>query len=537
MSLWLPSWAIDRRRRQSGRPAPDEAFVLAATAGSRRLVTAASASAETLGIAPGMALADARALHPALTVASADPARDAVALARLAAACGRYSPWTAPNGADGVWLDVTGCAHLQGGEASLAAELVQWLAGQGIAGRAAIADTPGAAWAMARCGREAVAVVPSGGVRSALTSLPIMGLRLDPAVASELERLGLRRIGDLYDLPRSALARRAGRAAMRRLDQALGTAPEPLSPLPPPPQRWARRRFAEPIATPEAIAAAMAALIEPLCRRLAEEGQGARRLVLTLYRVDGTRAQAAIGTARPSRDPRHLLRLLEERLAQIDPGFGIEDMLLAAAGVAPLAAKQASFCKHLSTCRPSPPPGGNVLPFPESRRVARQMARALLAAEGRENDDTDPAGLARLIDRLANRLGAEALCRVLPQESHIPERAARPAPVLAPGTGASWNLERRPIRLLPRPEPILAVAPLPDDPPVFFRWRRLEHRVRRADGPERILGEWWRGAAEAQELRDYYSVEDESGRRFWLYRAGLYQPDTSPRWFLHGLFA
>ncbi|HEX6841619.1 MAG TPA: DNA polymerase Y family protein, partial [Stellaceae bacterium] len=437
-----------------------------------------------------------------------------------------------------------GCAHLKGGEASLAAELVDWLAGQGIAGRAAIADTPGAAWAMARCGGKTVAVVPPGGGRAALASLSVIGLRLDPAAAAELTRLGLYRIGDLYKLPRNALAPRLGAAAMQRLDQALGALPEPLSPVPPPPQRWARRRFAEPIVTPEALALAMGALLQPLCRRLADEGLGARRLVLTLYRVDGSSAAITIGTARPSRDPRHLLRLLAERLVEIDPGLGIEDMVLVATRVEALAAVQAGFGKLLrAPARPQSPARprqahGNIIPFPESRPVARQVARGLLAAEGRELDGTDPAELAQLIDRLANRLGAAALYRLEPQASHIPERAARPAPALAPIAGSGWDpARRRPVRLLPRPEPIVAIAPLPDDTPRVFHWRRREHRVRRADGPERILGEWWRGAAEAQELRDYYTIEDELGRRFWLYRAGLYRPEAAPRWFLHGLFA
>ncbi len=180
----------------------------------------------------------------------------------------------------------------------------------------------------------------------------------------------------------------------------------------------------------------------------------------------------------------------------------------------------------------------NIIAFP-GNTIARQMAHAMLAAEGRDRDGTDPAELAALIDRLANRLGAGALCRLVPQESHVPERAAQPAPVFASAAGMAWDATRlRPIRLLPRPEPIEAVvAPIPDDPPVQFRWRRLQHQVRRAEGPERILGEWWRGAGEAATLRDYYCVEDEKGRRFWLYRAGLYRPEAAARWFMHGLFA
>lgn len=490
-----------------------------------------------MGIAPGLALADARALHPGLEVAAADPTGDAAALARLAVWCGRYSPWTSPHGSDGVWLDVTGCAHLQGGEESLAAELVERLARQGIAGRAAIADTAGAAWAVARCGSARSAVVPEGGMRAALAKLPVLGLRLDPALAGELERLGLRRIGDLYDLPRAALVTRFGAAVTRRLDQALGAVSEPLSPLPPAPARWMRRRFAEPIGTAEAIGSATRALLEALCRRLGDEGLGLRRLRLRLYRVDGSSAEAAIGTARPSRDVHHLLRLLEEKLETVDPGLGIEDMLLEAARVERLAAAQLSFRQALN-------------PFTVPAKAGTQGERHAVALSprfrgGDEGGDTraeereDDTEIAALVDRLTNRLGPEAVFAILPRESHVPERAVERAPVFATTKAAPWDPQRlRPIRLLPRPEPIEAVAPIPDDPPILFRWRRLQHQIRRADGPERILGEWWRSAEEAGELRDYYRVEDETGRRFWLYRLGLYRPEAPPpRWFLHGIFA
>jgi protein ImuB len=512
-------------------------FVLAATVGNRRLVTAVNEAAEEMGIAPGLALADARALHPGLEVAAADPAGDAAALARLAVWCGRYSPWTSPHGSDGVWLDVTGCAHLQGGEESLAAELVERLGRQGIAGRAAIADTAGAAWAVARCGGARSAVVPEGGMRAALAPLPVPGLRLDPALAGELERLGLRRIGDLYALPRAALVTCFGAVVTRRLDQALGAVPEPLSPLPPAPARWMRRRFAEPIGTAEAIAAATRALLEALCRRLGDEGLGLRRLGLRLYRVDGSGAEAAIGTARPSRDVRHLLRLLEEKLETVDPGLGIEDMLLEAARVERLAAAQLSF-HHFTVVPAKAGTQGNRTSLALGPRFRGDDGKKIEDEErGREReDDTE---IAALVDRLANRLGPEAVFAILPRESHVPERAVKRAPVFAATKAAPWDPQRlRPIRLLPRPEPIEAVAPIPDDPPILFRWRRLQHQIRRADGPERILGEWWRSTEEAGELRDYYRVEDETGRRFWLYRLGLYRPEAPPpRWFLHGIFA
>jgi protein ImuB len=440
-----------------------------------------------------------------------------------------------PHGSDGVWLDVTGCAHLQGGEESLAAELVERLARQGIAGRVAIADTAGAAWAVARCGSAPAAAVPEGGVRAALAPLPVLALRLDPALAGALERLGLRRIGDLYALPRAALVTRFGETATLRLDQALGVAPEPLSPLPPAPVRWTRSRFAEPIGTAEGIAAATRVLLEALCRRLADEGLGLRRLALRLYRVDGSSAEATIGTARPSRDVRHLLRLLEEKLPAIDPGLGIEDMLLEAARVERLAAAQLSFSglqygrASFDKLRMRTVLSGiddidavQALPHPE-------LVEGRTAALQRENETE----VAALVDRLANRLGPGTVFAILPRESHVPERAVRRAPVFTTTKAAAWDPQHlRPIRLLPRPEPIEAVAPVPDDPPILFRWRRLQHQIRRADGPERILGEWWRGAAEAEELRDYYRVEDEAGRRFWLYR-----PEAPPRWFLHGIFA
>ena len=458
---------------------------------------------------------------------------DAAALQRLAQWCRRYSPWTAPMGSDGVALDITGCAHLQGGEAALRREAVERLERQGIVARAAIADTLGAAWAVA-CGGPG-GVVPPGGACQALAGLPIAALRLDAVAASELERLGLRRIGDLYALERAALAARFGDGVALRLDQALGRAAEPLSPLPPQPARWMQRRFADPIATPEALAASVQGLLERLCRVLGEERLGARRLVLSCYRVDGTAAQVTVGTARPTRDPRHLLRLFAGRLDTIDPGLGIEDMVLAAMAVEGLAAAQL----RLSTPRPARPtvPRDKVVLFPGDKIMARQVARALLAAEGRDRDVADPAELAVLVDRLANRLGASEVGRLEPRQSHVPERAQRLAPAVAVPQGA-WRADLpRPVRLLSRPEPVEVVALVPDEPPIRFCWRRLEHRVRRADGPERLCGEWWRGSGESVELRDYYRVEDEDGRRFWLYRDGLFQPQPKPRWFLHGLFA
>ena len=453
-----------------------------------------------------MGVADARALDPALLVEEADFIADAAALTKLAAWCDRFSPWVTPCGTDGILFDVTGCAHLFGDEAGMASQIIARLARQGIAARAAIADTLGAAWALSRFGRGVTITVPRGGVQQALADLPVAALRLEPEIVALLERLGLQRIGELYQLPRAALAARCGDSVTTRLDQALGHAAEPLSPGPPAPLLWSSRSCPEPIATAEAIAAALRELLQHLMRRLTEDGLGARRLSLAAYRVDSRIEHIAVGTAFPSRDTRHLWRLFEEKLEQIDPGLGIEDMVLTAESVEKLAATQLGL--------------------------------------GGEAARSDSADLAALVDRLANRLGMRALVRPVLRESHIPERAVRfVAPLEGGRMSACWNpAQLRPIRLLPRPEPIEATAPIPDDPPLLFRWRQRAHRVRTADGPERIAAEWWRQDAKAgsgpsaPESRDYYRVEDEEGQRFWLYRAGLYRPDIPVRWFLHGFF-
>lgn len=496
MALFLPRWPIDRRFGTAARP--DRPFVLATSAGGRRIVTAVTGAAAAEGISAGMGLADAQALAPDVRVEEADFIADAAALTRLAAWCGRFSPWTAPCGADGIFLDVTGCAHLFGDEAALAAQAVRRLARQGIEARAAIADTLGAARALSCFGKEIAINVPPGATRQALADLPVEALRLDPETAALLVRLGLTRIGELYPIPRAALAARCGAGVALRLDQALGLAAEPLSPLPPQPLRWSHRSFAEPIATAEAIAAALHDLLQHLTQRLGADGVGARQLALALYRIDGRVERAGVGTAFPSRDTRHLALLFEEKLPQIDPGLGIEDMVLTA------------------TC-------------------AEKLAAAQLGLQ--HDRGADDADLGALIDRLANRFGTRALARPMVRESHIPERAVRfVAPLTGGHSGATWSpIRLRPVRLLPRPEPIAATAPVPDDPPLLFRWRQRTHRVRAADGPERIAPEWWR-QSETEEARDYYRVEDDDGQRFWLYRAGLYHPDRAPRWFLHGFF-
>jgi protein ImuB len=500
MSLFLPHWSIERSRIKNARS--DKPFVFTTGLAGRIIVTAANAAAAGEGIAPGMALTDARILRPDLDTAEADFMGDRAALAKLSHWCSRFSPWTAPYGGDGVFLDMTGGAHLFGGEAGLTKQLVARLARQGITCRAALADTLGAAWAVSRFGSEAGVVIAHDETRHVLAGLPVASLRLDPSVAALLVQLGLDRIGTLYGVPRSALVTRCGESVALRLDQALGLASEPLSPLPPEKRAWAHRSFAEPLVRPEDIATVTRALLESLCRHLGVEEKGARKLTLALYRVDGRIEEAAIGTALASRDPRHLWRLFEERLPYLDPGLGVEDMVLTANEVEPLVPIQPGFA------------GG-------------------IAGDGVGEEAAD---LAALIDRLSLRLGVGALVRPRLRESHLPERAVGFLPAFnhaAAKATARLPGKQRPIRLLTRPEPIEAMAPVPDDPPLLFRWRGFTHRMRRAEGPERIEDEWWREIAAP---RDYYRVEDEDGRRFWLYRSGLYQPQTRPLWFLHGFF-
>ena len=493
-----------RQTKSDGR-ASVLATVVAANGGLR--IAAVSPAAREAGVTPGLPLADARALAPGLHTTETDPAADRRMLEWLADGCRRYTPWTALDGDDpgrggggGLWLDISGCAHLFGGEAALLEDLTGRLSKLGFDARAAVADTPGAAWAAVRFA-DAKIVAP-GATHRALDPLPVAGLRLPAAVVEGLQRMGLRRIGDLAALPRAPLATRFGKPLLGRLDQALGRVREPLSPGRPVPPLHVRLAFAEPIATPEDIAAAARRLLDQLCALLKDAHQGARRLELTLYRTDDSHTGTAVGTGRPVNDPGHLERLFTEKLNKLDSGFGIDVMVLAATAVAPLAPTQMGL---------------------DSR------------------DQALNEGVERLLDRLGNRFGPARVVRLEARASHTPERACRETSVFAAPAPVSGDRppRPRPIHLLPWPEPIEVMAPIPDHPPLMFRWRRAQHRVTRADGPERIAPEWWIDGAPPPEegVRDYYRVENAQGQRFWLYREGLYRPDTPPRWYLHGYFA
>lgn len=496
-------------------------------AGGQR-VACADVAALAAGIRPGIRLADARALVPGLATAPVSPGKDHGALERLAEWARRYTPWTGidptpahldPLGSGvGLWLDISGCAHLFGGETSLLSDLLGRLGQGGYNARGAAADTPGAAWAMVRHGLAPAhrsAIVPPGKSRAALAPLPMAALRLEPPLVEGLGRLGLRRIGDLYDLAWAPLTRRFGPEPAYRMDQALGVVDEPLPVIRETAPLANRLTFADPIGRLADLEAATRRLLDDLCRRLEESRLGVRQMELRLERVDGSEVRLTAGTSRPVRDVDHLLRLLAAKMNGVDSGFGIEavGLNLRADSLAPQ----------------------------QTRIDASQSASA---TNGERQVD-------RLVDRLANRLGPEQVTRPQPVASHLPERASRAQPADRQDQPVAeqdpWRRYRagsplppRPLRLLPQPWPIEVIAPVPDGPPALFRWRNRSHRVIAAEGPERIAPEWWRnldqGGNPDRETRDYFRVEDSQGGRFWIFRLGLYPFNGHPRWYLHGMF-
>lgn len=465
-----------------------------------------------------MAVTQARAQVPGLDIRPADPEGDAAELQRMAIAFARHwSPIVAVGDTDGFFLDLTGVSHLFGGEPAMARHIVRLLARFGFTARIAVADTPGAAWALVR--HSGNILCPPNGHAAALAPLPPEALRIDPASVELLRRLGVDSIGALAAMPRAPLVRRFGAHIAQRIGQALGELPELLDPIVPPEHIAVERRFAEPIATAEAIEHWLARLVPQLAATLEQAGLGARSVELVADRIDGVPQRIRIGLARSSRDPAHLLRLLVRRIEQIEPGFGIDALTLHVRRAEPLG------------------------PQPVTERLDEEAA----------------PDLAPLVDTLATRIGMARLHRCQPVESDVPERSVGYAPVLDPpersasqdriddvrqlarvGTLPPWHARwPRPARLLRRPERIdHVIAELPDQPPRRFTWRGTIHRIVRADGPERIHGEWWKRVAETHSTRDYFRVEDELGRRYWLFRSGDGEREATGdlSWYLHGVF-
>ncbi len=475
------------------------ALVTARREGNQDLLAAVSPEARALGLASGMALSKARILVSGLDVRPDDSDGDAAWLQRLGLfAARRWTPRAAPSGADGLWLDLSGVAHLFGGERRMCERILAFCRRLGFRARIAVAGTTGAAHALARFGASSLILCPSGREADAIVPFPLAALRLDEGLLERAHRLGLEKIGELVAMPRGPLQRRFGSDLLLRIDQALGRAAEPFDPIVPEEPPSVLLRFLEPIATAEAIAEATNEAMRRLVVALREGGLGVRRLVLACERIDGDVQQAAIGTARATRDGVHLLRLIGARIETFEPGFGFERLRLTAVRVEPLAAQP---------------------------------------IEGKLDSTRAAPDLAPLVDLLATRLGARRLFRLSALESDIPERSVRRAGAL--DDPAPWRGWPRPVRLLSPPEPVEQVmSGVPDGAPRRFRWRGTTYHVAAADGPERIYGEWWRRKDEAAAVRDYFQIEDKDGARFWLFRKGdgedALTGDLS--WHVHGLF-
>ena len=463
-------------------------------------IAAVCPKAGKLGLHAGMPLAKARAMFRHLDIREAEHEADEAFLYRLGLfAARRLTPRVGLSAPNGLWLDLNGVSHLFNGERRMCERILAFCSQLGFFARIAVAGTTGAAHALARYSRDRIILCPSGHEAEAIAGFPPAALRLDEEAIAATRRFGIESIGNLIAMPRAPLRRRFGAVLLTRLDQALGWIEEPFEPVIPKSRPSILLRFVEPIVTPEAIEAAAAEAILRLCSLLEQEGLGARRLQLCCDRIDGNVQQIAIGTARATRDRSHLQRLLCGKIEEIEPGFGIEQMRLIAFSVEALA--------------PQP-------------------------VEGALNGRTDP-DLAPFIDKLAVRIGQNRVYRLSAVESDVPERSVRRlSPLEEPH---EWPPEwARPVRLLSPPEPIgNIIAMLPDQPPRRFTWRGKAHLICRADGPERIYGEWWNRISEVHAVRDYFQVEDETGARFWIYRRGdAVDPRTGDlSWHMHGLFA
>jgi protein ImuB len=552
-SIWFPALAIERWTKGGGLP-PESPAVLTVEGTHGPIIHAVTRAAAERGARVGARLTDARALDPALVAVPADPEGDAALLRRLAKWAQRWSPLVEVDGPDGLRLDVSGVAHLFGGEDALTEDVRRRFATMGLTARVAIASTAAAAWALSRYDRTSLAVTPAkAGVHASVQSrsiadrhdmdaslrwhdellpLPVSALRLDPDTVRTLERLGLKTIGAVAALPRLALARRFRGAedVVDALDRMFGRKPEPLTALAGDPQPRSSLRLEEPATHPEAAPQALEKLIPKLVLELEERHLGARKLSLHGFRVDGSVAVATVATTIASREPSHLQRLLADKAAALDPGFGFDAFALIADWTESLGAAQESLVQE---------PSGT-------------------------------SDLARLVDRLTVKLGGRAVRKPQPFESHLPERASGWVTAVSSSLlrsdgegdrsakssgGGVWRRPlhhashgppprpaareelRRPQRLLDRPEAIAVVYATPEGVPRRFVWRRAVHDIARVEGPERIAPEWWRERSTAR-LRDYYRVEDQAGRRYWIFREGLVGDGRggAPEWYLHGLF-
>lgn len=495
MSIWFrhltTDWQTIRQPALATMP-----FVFSITDQGRKVVSAINKVAEDLGITKSITLADAKAIVPDLQAFDKNSVDENKILRTLGLWCIRYTPVVSTDPPDGLILDISGCSHLWGGERSYLAEVTLRLQRKGYEVHAAIADTIGTAYAVARFSTN-YPIIEGGKQTQALLPLPPAALRLEPQILQRMHKLGLHTIGRFIGMPRTALRRRFGESLLLHLSQALGHERETLTPLQIPEPYQERLPCPNPVCTAESIEIAIKKLLGALCLRLQQEGKGLRGTVLQCFRVDGNIQQINISTTHPSHHCEHLFKLFLLKIPSIEPGLGIELFLLKASLIEKMPLQQESLWTKGS---------------------------------GLNNSH-----LAELLDRLAMKLGFDSFHRYLPDEHHWPERSIKTAASLLEKPTTTWNANRqRPTRLLSRPEPIEVTAPIPDYPPMTFRYRGKVHFIKKADGPERIEREWW---TDPGEHRDYYQVEDEDGQRYWLFRSGHYAGEKSYQWFIHGFFA
>jgi protein ImuB len=463
--------------------------------------------AQSLGLCTGLTLADARARQPGLTVYELDEEADKHWLSRMARRCVAYSPLVTTTPPDTIIIDITGADHLFGGEAGLMDNIGEKFAGLGMTLRLTCAATAEGAHALAR-----FAQLPVRDERAAIRGLPVTALGLDPQATLALKRAGLKCVGDVAVRPAATIAARFGAKAVTAIRLLTGEVQRPIQPLAQPAPLIFERRFAEPIAHQSMIAHSFLELMQDAACALEERRLGGRRFQLILFRSDGAQRRLDIETGAATRDPALVLRLFDERIGALadplDPGFGYDSITLTITAAEALAVVQP-------------------------------------ALDGTENNDM---AIAELIDRLSMRLGTGSIRRIVPHDSHIPEQAQLALPAIECRVPIRWpkpalgEPPARPIFLFDPPQMVEVIAEVPDGPPHRFRWRRTLHEVRLYEGPERIAAEWWRRKGGEQSgkaglTRDYYRIEDVRGRRYWIFRHGLYEEKPDPRWYLHGLFA
>jgi protein ImuB len=471
------------------------AFVLTKRDCGRLVITAANGPAVEQGIYPGMLLADARAAYPALLAAADKEEHEATILNGLARWCIQFTPWVAVDAPDGLILNATGCTHLWQGELQYLHDITQRLAALGYTANVAMAGTIGAAWAASHFCKQHT-IIPACGQCDALLSLPPAALRLEPEVVARLHKLGIQQIGNLLVIPRTALRRRFGAHLLLRIEQFAGSVPELREPVQPVTVYQHRLPCVEPISTRGGIEVALQTLLEQLCRQLSKEGKGLRRCTFTCFRVDGRVQSLGVGTNRATAHADHLFGLFSNKLEGLEPALGFEVFLIEAARVEPC------------------------LPLQE---------KLWEGSKGLESTE-----VVELLDRLADRLGEGRVARFLPAAHHWPERSVKRASSIDDKPSVPWKYRRRPVVLLNRPEPVQVTAPIPDYPPMNFRYKGKLYVIKKADGPERIEQEWW---LQQGEHRDYYAVEDAEGGRYWIFRSGHYDSNKLNGWFLHGFFA